>query len=250
MASSLECLGLSGPVDDQLAALQSVVALLPHDLPVVARDDDLAVVRYDDPSGVRITLTQTPDLQVVDLLPSLAGRPGAHLHEVTASTAEPVLADVHDDDGELLTRLAVDLVQSRFLPEGGSTGPAAVTALAHDVTVHDDVPAYVASIGDGLPWGAESFVPVGMFGDGPPTPFAQLSGVVLDASTRRVALTGRQIHVARVRSVGFEAEVLLDPAEHPHLPPVGGVVTGIVYLIAEMEQLYPPQRRRWFARRP
>jgi hypothetical protein len=92
-------------------------------------------------------------------------------------------------------------------------------------------------------------MPVGLFGDGPPSPLARLSGTVLDASTRLVEVTGRSTHVARVRSAGFEADVLLAPDEHPDLPPIGGVVTGTVYLIAEMEQLVPRRRRQWFGRR-
>ncbi|GAB6984186.1 hypothetical protein [Nocardioides pyridinolyticus] len=72
---------------------------------------------------------------------------------------------------------------------------------------------------------------------------------MIAADTRILELTGRTFHRARVRTLGFEAELLLSAAEHEAAPPIGGVVTGLVYLIADMDHLVAPPRRSWLRRR-
>jgi hypothetical protein len=244
MASSLECLGLAGPDDDSAAPLLGLIEPLVR---AVGRSDDVHLLRYDDPTGARVHLAYSEDAGVVELIPSYAGPPGAVLADVTSARGEIVTADVQDE-GELATRLACDLVQWRYLPDGGGSGPAAITALGVDVTAHADRAAYDASLGDEVPWAAESFLPYGLFGAGDVDSDARLSGTVLSCETHHVELTGRSFHAARVRTFGFEAELVLASREHPTPPTPGSIVSGTVYLVAEMAHLVP-RRRRWLRNR-
>jgi hypothetical protein len=87
---------------------------------------------------------------------------------------------------------------------------------------------------------AESFVSYGLFGEPEGAePYAMLSGTVLSTETHTVALTGQTFHVARTASVGMEVDVCLAAADHPEAPPVGGIVTGTVYLVASVDSLWP-----------
>ncbi|GAB6984187.1 hypothetical protein [Nocardioides pyridinolyticus] len=177
MASSLECLGIAGPDEDPIAALGAALARIPGRLTPVARFGDEELIRFEDPSGVRLTITRSAS-EVLDVVPSFAGPPGARLSEVTAVGDDLVVADVPDvaEVEEIVTRLCCQLVHARLLPAGPSQQAAAVTALAHEVEAHPDLAAYDASLGTGLPWAAESFLPVGLFGDDPVSAFARLSG--------------------------------------------------------------------------
>lgn len=255
MATSLECLGLAEPGADDLVALQSALERLPRRLMTVARTPDVELLRHDDRSGVRITLTQDHDRDILDVVPSFAAPAGATFHSARVAGEDLVAAAVHDDLGgeyadedDIEIPVVAQLVQARLLT-GEVCGPAAVTAFAHEVEVHPDRAAYVASLDGGIPWGAESFVPLGLFGEGPLSAFGRLSGTVLTSDTRTNRVTGLPFHRARARTAGFEAEVLISPADHAAAPPAGAVVAGTVYLVAEMEQL---MRRvwRWSRRHP
>jgi hypothetical protein len=51
-----------------------------------------------------------------------------------------------------------------------------------------------------------------------------------------VVQTGQQILVAEIRTAGgFEVTVCLEGAAHSGLPPVGGVISGTVLMVASLE---------------
>ena len=95
---------------------------------------------------------------------------------------------------------------------------------------------------------AEAFVSYGLFGTGEePEPTAFLAGTVLAAESRTHGVTGQVFHVARVRTVGFEATVCLPGSEHPVAPEPGSVVAGTCYLVVDVPSLWtvePPRRKK------
>jgi hypothetical protein len=188
---------------------------------------------------------------------------------------ETVAADVVDDEGEVTTRMACELLQWRRLPSGGVAGPASVTAFGLDVGVYADPDAYLASpaslltperadepppddLGEGIAWpprmDAQSFLSYGIFGEpAEAQPHARLAGVVTAATTHRVALTGQDFHAVRLLSLGLSFDLCLAATDHD-LPGPGQVVAGTVLLVASMDALWEAgpstatRRRRWWRR--
>jgi hypothetical protein len=65
---------------------------------------------------------------------------------------------------------------------------------------------------------------------------ALMSGTVLSADRRTVIQTGQEIVVAEVRTAGgLVVTVCLEGAAHSGLPPIGGVISGTVNMVASME---------------
>ena len=87
-------------------------------------------------------------------------------------------------------------------------------------------------------------------GEEPPTAHAWLAGTVLEASRRLVERTGQRFVAARVRTVGFEADVCLPEPDHVEVPTRGQVLAGTVYLVGSLETDTPSGQtsRRWFSR--
>ena len=255
MASSLACIGLDV---DSLDALNAHLSAMPSEL--VGRIAGVESVRYTDPSGARVVVAVDQEGDTIDLVPSYDARAGALLGAL-GPLGPVVQTDVRLEDGSTATRLAADLEQRRHL-DGVLAGPlrGSVVALGLDVTVHADEAAFTASDSSvlGTPgpdetpqrWAAESFVAYGLFGtEGKPDPTAFLAGTVLDARTHTHSATGQTFHVARVRTVGFEATLCLPGSEHPTAPAAGNVVAGTCYLVVDVPTLWtvePPRRKkRW-----
>lgn len=253
MASTLACLGLAvaslDELNEHLGAMSSQV---------VGRSGGLETVRYADESGARVVVTVDEAGETLDLVPSYDARPGALLTgfgRLGGAAGGVVAADVVEEDGELLTRLAVDLEQRAHVAGPvGARVRASVVALGVEMAGYADVAAFDASgasslgsgDGDGPRMGAESFVSYGLFTvEGEPEPTAYLAGTVLETSPRTHGVTGQSFHVARVRTAGFEATVCL--AGDTDAPVVGGLVAGSCYLVVDAPTLWvlePPRRRR------
>ncbi|MDI6104500.1 hypothetical protein QLQ12_38515 [Actinoplanes sp. NEAU-A12] len=275
MASNFDCLGLGSLDRDSMNDLLNRV--LPA-AELIGQAGDVAVHRWTDPSGVRLVVALR-DGRLEELLPSFSGVPGARLAEVRRVSDEMIVADVVDDAGEQATMLAAASEQLLLLPRG--TGPisgrASLIALGVQVTVHADEDAFAASdasllsggdgedggdseppahfVENGWTWpprmGAESFISYGAFDQENGDPIAQLNGIVLSAERRVVAATGGEFSVARVRSVGFEADLCL-PGDVP-TPAPGNVIGGVVYLIADLPFVSAPApaakaKRSWWRR--
>jgi hypothetical protein len=272
MASNFDCLGL-GSLDP--AGLNTLLQRIVPAAEVIGTADDIVVRRWTDPSGVRLALVLREG-QPLELLPSYAGVPGARLRGVRRVNDEMVVADVVDDDGEQTTMLAAAAEQLSLLSPGADPvdGRAAVIALGVDVSVHADEAAFTASdasllssdqddseppahfVENGWSWpprmGAESFISYGTFDQADGEPYARLNGVVLSAERRTVAATGGEFSVARVRTVGFQADLCLPP-ELP-TPEAGNVIAGTVYLVADLPFVSAPRtvpakgKRSWWRR--
>jgi hypothetical protein len=176
------------------------------------------------------------------------------------------MATVVDEQGEPLTSMAVEIEERRLLPLGKSLdGVATIVALGTSVSIYgsseefgesddslflgtedaehwrlhpDEPPAnYVAG---GLQWprriGAESFGTYATFLDpGHAQASALMSGTVLSAERRTVIQTGQEIVIAEVRTAGgLVVTVCLEGAAHSGLPPIGGIISGTVNMVASM----------------
>jgi hypothetical protein len=276
VTSNFGCVGLDTTSQEEFEALIRGV------VPATVRageTDGVVAYRWTDESGARMTLG-IRDNAVQDLVPSYDARPGVRLAGVRLLGDEVVGADVLDEHGTMVTRMACELEQWRCLGDEPVDGLAAVTAFGLQVEVLADAEAFrqspmsllnpedegrarPADLDPQLTWplrtATESFVSYGLFsgGDGRPHAHAQISGVVLSGSTKLNSCTGKAFHVARVRSLIGELDVCLTVAEQPEVPVPGNVVAGIVYLVASIDQLWtgepelPPAarpKRRWFSR--
>jgi hypothetical protein len=273
VASNLSCIGFAAdgaaPIEDLLRTV------LPASEPV-GRQDGVDVFRWEDASGARLVISLR-DGEVLDLLPSFAGRPGVRIADCHPLNADVAGAQVVDEDGEQTTAMAFELEQRRALAgRAPVAGIASVIALGHDVSVHADEAAFAASPRSlmnryaeaedpparaselGLPWpprmAAESFISYGVWGEPEQAEaYARLNGTVLAAEQRRNSLTGADFHVCRVRTMDFEVDLLLDARDHPEPPAPGQVVAATPYLVASIESLGfgtdEAPKRRWFGRR-
>ncbi len=271
MASNLDCVGLT--VLDQPSFERLVRQMLDSAAPLGVRDGQ-TVSRWEDPSGACCTLT-TSDDGLIGFLPGFVGTAGALLSSVTSLSDDVVAADVVESDGTLATKMAFELAEHLWVGVATEPQQAAIAALGVDVQVFADDEAFTASpaslldpekddpgpapadyVERGWTWpprmATESFVPYGLFSvDADPGAHARLNGTVLRAERRTTQATGQSFVVARVRTVGFEADVCLP--NQPSVPEPGNVVAGTVFLTVSIPDLIPaadrPKRSRWPWRR-
>ncbi|MEO9321875.1 hypothetical protein ABFT23_00185 [Nocardioides sp. C4-1] len=248
MPSTLACLGLDV---DSVEALNTHLESMPSSL--AGRTAGVESVRYTDLSGARVVVVRDENGETLDLVPSYDARPGALLGDL-GPFGPVVQADVLGDDNEVVTRLATDLEQHRHLRSTiGGPLRASLVALGVEMAVHDDEAAFAASDASRLDggdqrFGAESFLSYGLFGSQDAAePTAHLAGVVLEATTQTNKATGQDFHVARVRTVGFEATVCLAASSTAVAPRPGNVVAGACWVVADVPTLWtvePPRKRR------
>ena len=242
--SDFSCIGLD------VADEREFDALLGEALPravLLGRAGGVELRRWEDPdSGARL-LIEIRGRTVHGIVPSLASRPGAVLGRVEQVNGDVSAADILDEDGEQVTSAAFEVEERRLLRRGAHPGgPASLVALGPAVTVHDDEEAFAASpaslldpddqddgrpvpdrvAAEGIAWplrlAARSFISLGVFAPPAETDaYARMSGVVLAGQRRINSLTGDAFHVARVATVGFEIDVCLPAAVHPHTPAPG-----------------------------
>ncbi|WP_432948136.1 hypothetical protein ACQPXM_12885 [Kribbella sp. CA-253562] len=262
MASNLDCLGLG--VDSPEAFADLVERIGPHAAVVGAGADGVELLRWEDPSGARLLLTRGKR-GIVRVTPSYGGERVVQLGDIQRESDEAAVADVVQD-GETVTRLAVELEELPLLGDAKHAGAASIVALAPDAQFFRDRVAFAASDASRLSTGEpgprpdhyepdwvwpprmadESFIPTGMFG-GDVQPLALLNGVVPSAERRTTMLTGQEFVVARVRTAGFEADVCLPGGVAVPVP--GVVLSAEVFLTGSVEVEFPVGRRRWFSRR-
>ena len=111
MASNLSCIGLSTSSESELSALLNVV--LPQSRRLVSRDG-VETYRWQDTSGARLVVGMRGS-ELVDFLPSFAGRPGVLLADCRPLNADVVTAAVVDEAGEQTTAMAFEVEQRRMI---------------------------------------------------------------------------------------------------------------------------------------
>ena len=271
MASNLACVGLAVADTAELTGL--IRAVLP-DAAVVGSGQGVELLRWEDPSGARLLLHRQEG-QIRSVLPSYSGEPSTRVAAVHRANPTVAVADVTDERGEVVTRLALELEQMPLLTDALDGGaPAAITFLGRKVTVHPDAaafgrspdslldpnadpnrppPAHVAE--RGLAWpprlGAESFLSYGVFGEPEQAnAWARVAGTVLRAERRTVERTGQRFVVATVRTLGMVASVCLSGVELGGELAPGNVVSGDVYVVGSVPVLERPSpSTRWWRRR-
>ncbi|ONI76559.1 hypothetical protein BWI15_04430 [Kribbella sp. ALI-6-A] len=265
MASNLDCLGLGVATAEEFADL--VERIGPRASLVARTDDGTELLRWEDPSGARLLLTRGKR-GITRVVPSFGGERVVRLGGVRRVNGEAAVADVVVD-GEMVTRLGIELEELPLLGDSSYEGAASVVALAPEVRFLADAEAFAASdfsllagadagprpehFDEDLPWpprlAAESFIPTGMFASSEEglRPVGLLNGVVRYAERRTTMLTGQEFVVVRVRSAGFEVDVCLPGGVDVPLP--GVVLSADVFLTGSVEMVLPVARRRWFLRR-
>lgn len=259
-AGTLGCVGLAVPDTEALDDLLTQVIDASR---IAGRPGAVETRRWVDEGGACLTVIRSGE-EVVDLIPGFAGQGGAELADL--QRRGPYAVANLREHGETVTRIAVDLPQSPYLPRiPVDFAVAAVTALGVDVTVHADADAFARSEasligtsdeqsgGEPPRYAAESLLPYGLFADpGRTDPVAFVSGTVLASETRTTTLTGQSFHAMLLRTVGFTATLCLPASAHPTAPAVGNVVAGACYLVADVPSLWgvqPPPKRRWLRSR-
>jgi hypothetical protein len=147
VTSNLDCVGLAVPHRE---AMRRLIGSALDTAELIGRRDERCLYRWQDLSGARL-LVSTEGSTIVDFLPSYAAEPGARLANVRAVNEDVAVADVLDDSGELVTRLAAGFEQRSMFPATPVDGPAAIVALGVDATVHASADAFAVS--DASPFG-------------------------------------------------------------------------------------------------
>ena len=253
MSSTLGCIGLA--VDDP-ESLDALVGRLLPDATVVARSGELQARRWVDASGASLTMTvrhSGDDEGVpVDVVPSYVATGGAAGHDgvrlgALSGYGDTLAADLVDDAGTRVLRIACDLAQS-IVTEVSEPRPAHLTALGLDLTVHADAAAFAASEesvlctpGAGqtpVRFATETLLAYGLSEDAAKAqPTAFVSGTVLSVSSQTNSETDQGFHTARLRTSAGHVTVCLALSDHPDAPRLGNVLSGVCYLVLDVPDL-------------
>lgn len=255
MASNMACVGLDVP---DVAGLNALLREVWPETSVVAEVGGVQVRRWEDASGARIVFAMR-DGRMVRFMPSFAGQPGARLRDVVALNDVASAADVAVAD-ETVTRLAIELEERDMVRDRQVAGEASIVILGVGVEAFADEAAFSSSPSSlltpgkeppeeappelaarGITWplrvAAESFMSIGLFSSsfgGEATAEARMAGTVLGAELRSVGITGQRFVVARVRCVGFEADLCLPAPADGSVPAPGNVIAGDVFVVGSL----------------
>lgn len=255
MPTNFDCVGFRVESGEELYELAK--RLLPNSEHLGRGSRGLDAYRWQDSSGARLVFDVKRNT-VRNALPSFAGGSATQVRYVTRLNDDTSGADVVDDAGETVTRLAVDVEQRALLPGANVRGTAFLVGLVGHIETFPDAETFANApaslLGDpndagpppdhfveqGWLWpprmGAESFVSQGMFVPAREAarPIASLNGVVLDADQRVNSLTGLTFVRSRVRTAGFEADVCW-PTGESEVPNAGQVLSATVYMVGSLD---------------
>ena len=252
---NFDCIGFRADSAEDLVAL--VEQTLPTATHLGTGPKGAETFRWQDSSGARVMIEKRGEI-VHNMLPSFAGKPSTMLTDVVRLNDDTSAADVVDESGEMITRLAVDLEQRALLANASVHGRAALVGLAGELTLHADAAAFQASdasrmggteevdpppphlLEQGIKWpprwATESFVSEGLFSAPRESrPIAMLNGVVIEADERVNSLTGVSFIRARVRTIGFEVDICASVAQMSSTPTPGQVIGARVYMVGSLE---------------
>jgi hypothetical protein len=242
-ASNFACIGLRVETDaDYRWLLREVIG----ETKSVSGTNGSRLYNWQDPSGARLTFA-IKNASIMNLIPSFAGNTSVAIGAVLPLGDGMFLADIVDDDGQILTRATLDVVDRQLFEDSARTdkpvGRTSLVALGVDVVIFDDAETFLTSpasllervvVDRGSParWSHESFLSYGSFASDNREPSAMLNGTVLSAELRTVALTEETFVAATVRTSGFEVDVCFPQSPNTPLPVPGNILGGTVYLVA------------------
>lgn len=203
-----------------------MVAAARSEAETIAKDGEVGVHIWTDPSGARLIITTEGDLVRV-VTPTFYAAPGAIISEPQAVDGGLVLAELVNQDDEVITEIACQLEELALLgsAEPPVEGPVSVVVLGNSVQV-------LGRADDGVP--DLVFEPTGAYALSTDA-VAHLTGVVLAIEQRVAGRTGQAFTAARVRTDGFQVTLCV-PAGKPTLT-TGDVLEVTGYVVASIPAL-------------
>jgi len=197
-----------------------------------------------DPSGAVVDLLIHLDDHRFEVAPGFVGGEITRLSYLEFLEDHPdlLVGDLLDEDGETITRLAVQSAQ--WIPRG-SEALLVVSALARSVSVYADESEFLASpdskLGEGsnaVELSASSFIPVGLFVEPgvAPDPMAMFAGQVVSAASHVNRESGQRFVAARVRTLDSLEITVLWPQGAAPVPAVGAIVSTTALITARLPQ--------------
>ena len=203
-----------------------MVASARSEAETIAKDGDVGVHIWTDVSGARLIITTEGDLVRV-VTPTFYAAPGAVISEPQSVDGGLVLAELVNDEDEVITEIACQLEELSLLgnAEHPITGPVSIVVLGNSVQVIGRADAYVPGL---------IFEPTGAYAASTDA-VAHLTGVVLAIEQRAVSRTGQAFTAARVQTDGFQVTLCV-PAGDVALT-AGDVVEVDGYVVASLPSL-------------
>jgi hypothetical protein len=223
VASNLACIGLDvwrrSDFRDMVAAARS-------EAETIAKDGEVGVHIWTDVSGARLIITTEGDLVRV-VTPTFYAAPGAVISEPQAVDGGLVLAELVNQDDEVITEIACQLEELALLGSAAPPveGPVSIVVLGNSVQV-------LGRADDGVP--ELVFEPTGAYALSTDA-VAHLTGVVLAIEQRTVSRTGQGFTAARIRTAGFQVTLCV-PAGKPALS-TGDILDVTGYVVASIPAL-------------
>ena len=215
-----------------------MVAAARSEAETIAKDGEVGVHIWTDVSGARLIITTEGDLVRV-VTPTFYAAPGAVISEPQAVDGGLVLAELVNDQDEVITEIACQLEELALL--GSATppveGPVSVVVLGNSVRVTGRTDGQTHGQTDGRADGAApglAFEPTGAYAVSTDA-VAHLTGVVLAVEQRTVSRTGQAFTAARVQTDGFQVTLCV-PAGDPALA-AGDPIEVEGYVVASIPAL-------------
>ncbi|MDR7382777.1 hypothetical protein [Promicromonospora iranensis] len=223
MASNLACIGLDGW---RRSDFRDMVAAARSEAETIAKDGEVGVHIWTDVSGARLIITTEGDLVRV-VTPTFYAAPGAIISEPQAVDGGLVLAELVNQDDEVITEIACQLEELALLGSAAPPveGPVSIVVLGNSVQVLGRADTHVPEL---------VFEPTGAYALSTDA-VAHLTGVVLAIEQRTVSRTGQGFTAARVQTDGFQVTLCV-PAGKPALS-TGDILDVTGYVVASIPAL-------------
>ena len=203
-----------------------MVAAARSEAETIAKDGEVGVHIWTDVSGARLILTTEGDLVRV-VTPTFYAAPGAVISEPQAVDGGLVLAELVNNEDEVITEIACQLEELALLGSAAPPveGPVSIVVLGNSTEVIGRADAAVPGL---------VFEPTGAYALSTDA-VAHLTGVVLAIEERAVGRTGQAFTAARLQTDGFQVTLCV-PAGKPVLA-TGDVVEVDGYVVASIPTL-------------
>ncbi|VUD64943.1 hypothetical protein TDB9533_03439 [Thalassocella blandensis] len=110
-----------------------------------------------------------------------------------------------------------------------------LSAFAHNLSVFEDEQSFYDSQTEEPSFAVESFIPSGLFvdegaSDNQPSAMAFFTGRVVASECKTNPMTGLEFFWAKIKTLGCELDIVVDPALCESLPAPGHIVSGSFWL--------------------